>query len=130
MTNVLIVGSGGREHALGWKISQNKNISKIFFAPGNAGTSQNIKILASEVDKLKTFAKENDCFTIVGPEGPLANGIVDSFVEGGLQIFGPTKRAALLESSKVFAKKFMYENDILTPGFKAFPMQKKLRIML
>ena len=127
MTNVLIVGSGGREHALGWKISQNKNISKIFFAPGNAGTSQNIKIRTSEVDKLKTFAKENDCFTIVGPEGPLANGIVDSFLEDGLQIFGPTKRAALLESSKVFAKKFMYENDILTPRFQSFSDAEKAK---
>jgi len=127
LTNVLIVGSGGREHALGWKISQNKNISKIFFAPGNAATSQNVKIQAYEVDKLKTFAEENDCFTIVGPECPLASGIVDSFFEDGLQIFGPTKSAALLESSKLFAKKFMYENGIPTPRFQTFSDVQKAK---
>ena len=120
LTNVLIVGSGGREHALGWKLSQSEHIKKIFFAPGNAGTLQNVKIQTSEIDKLKIFAKQNDCFTIVGAECPLANGIVDSFVEAELEIFGPTKSAALLESSKGFAKQFMYENGIPTPRFNIF----------
>ncbi|MDQ3902579.1 MAG: phosphoribosylamine--glycine ligase, partial [Thermoproteota archaeon] len=127
MTNVLIVGSGGREHALGWKLSQNKDIKKIFFAPGNAGTSHNVEIQDLEIDKLKVFAEQNDCFTIVGPESPLANGIVDSFLEDELEIFGPTKRASLLESSKIYAKQFMYENAIPTPRFKAFSDAEKAK---
>ena len=127
LNNVLIVGSGGREHALGWKISQNANIKKIFFAPGNAGTSQNVNIQASQIEELKTFAQQNNCFTIVGPECPLANGIVDCFSEDGLDIFGPTKSAALLESSKGFAKQFMYENGIRTPRFQIFSDAEKAK---
>jgi phosphoribosylamine---glycine ligase len=127
LINVLIVGSGGREHALGWKLSQNGHIKKIFYAPGNAGTLQNVKIQTSEIDKLKIFAKENHCFTIVGPECPLANGIVDSFLESELEIFGPTKSAALLESSKGFAKKFMHENGIPTPSFQIFSDAEKAK---
>jgi phosphoribosylamine---glycine ligase len=127
LTNVLIVGSGGREHALGWKLSQSHHIKKIFFAPGNAGTSQNVKIQDLEIDKLKVFAEQNDCFTIVGPEGPLAMGIVDSFLEDELEIFGPTKQASLLESSKIHAKQFMYENAIPTPRFKTFSDAEKAK---
>ena len=127
MINVLIVGSGGREHALGWKLSQSKDIKKIYFAPGNAGTSENVKIQSAEIDKLKAFAKENDCFTIVGPECPLSKGIVDSFLENELAIFGPTKYASLLESSKIFAKEFMYENAVPTPRFKTFSNAEKAK---
>ncbi len=127
LINVLIVGSGGREHALGWKLSQSKDIKRIYFAPGNAGTRQNVKIQALEIDRLKAFAQQNDCFTIVGPECPLANGIVDSFLEDELGIFGPTKQASLLESSKIFAKKFMYENAIPTPRFKTFSDAEKAK---
>ena len=127
LTNVLIVGSGGREHALGWKLSQSEHIKKIFFAPGNAGTCQNVKIKDLEIDKLKVFAEQNDCFTIVGPEGPLAMGIVDSFLEDELEIFGPTKQASLLESSKIHAKQFMYENAIPTPRFKTFSDAEKAK---
>jgi phosphoribosylamine---glycine ligase len=127
LINVLIVGSGGREHAIGWKISQSRHIKKIFFAPGNGGTSQNVNIQTYEIDKLKIFAKQNECFTIVGPECPLANGIVDSFVQAELEIFGPTKSAALIESSKGFAKQFMHKNDIATPRFQVFSDPEKAK---
>ena len=118
--NILIIGSGGREHALGWKLSQSNLVRKTYFATGNGGTSENIGIQPTQISKLVTFAKENKCFTIVGPELPLANGIVNSFVKEGLRIFGPTKEAALLESSKEFAKQFMNKNGIPTPVFRAF----------
>ena len=127
LTNVLIVGSGRREHALGWKLSLSDHIKKIYFAPGNAGTCQNVKIKDLEIDKLKLFAEQNDCFTIVGPECPLAMGIVDSFLEDELEIFGPTKQASLLESSKIHAKQFMYENAIPTPRFKTFSDAEKAK---
>ena len=94
--NVLIVGSGGREHALGWKISQNKNVKKVIYANGNGGTHLNIQILPTEIDKLAHYAKENELFTIVGPEVPLSLGIVDKFNFYDLPIFGPTKSAARL----------------------------------
>ena len=118
--NILIVGSGGREHALGWKLLQSDRVKKTFFAPGNGGTFENVNIQPTENGKLATFARQNECFTIVGPESPLANGIVNSFVEEGLRIFGPTKEAALLESSKEFAKQFMSKNSIPTPYFRTF----------
>ena len=89
LVNVLVVGSGGREHALGWKLSQSPQIGKVFHAPGNGGTKNNVPIQADEIDKLLEFADENDCFTIVGPETPLAMGIVDKFYQKNLKIFGP-----------------------------------------
>jgi phosphoribosylamine---glycine ligase len=118
--NVLIIGSGGREHALGWKILQSEHVKKIYFAPGNGGTYENIDIHPTEIHKLTEFARQNQCFTIVGPETPLASGIVDSFIDEGLKIFGPTKKAALLESSKEFTKQFMKKNGIPTALFRAF----------
>ena len=118
--NILIIGSGGREHALGWKLSQSNRVKKTYFATGNGGTFENIGIQPTEISKLVTFAKQNKCFTIVGPELPLANGIVNSFVREGLRIFGPTKEAALLESSKEFAKQFMNKNGIPTANFSTF----------
>jgi phosphoribosylamine---glycine ligase len=127
LVNVLILGSGGREHALGWKLSQSEHIRRIFFAPGNAGTRENVKIQPSQLEKLKVFARQNECFTIVGPESLLANGIVDSFVEAELEIFGPTKSAAILESSKAFAKQFMHENGIPTPSFQIFSDAEKAK---
>ena len=120
MTNVLVVGSGGREHALGWKLSQSKKVSKVYFAPGNGGTSNNISIQADDIDNLAKFASQNDCLTVVGPEGPLSMGIIDEFTKKGLKIFGPTKKAAQLESSKVWAKNFMKKHDILTAQFEIF----------
>lgn len=120
MVNVLVVGSGGREHALGWKLSQSPHVNKVFHAPGNGGTKNNVPIQVDEIDKLADFADENECFTVVGPEAPLAFGIVDAFQKRNLKIFGPTKQAAQLESSKVWAKLFMQKHDIPTAPFDVF----------
>src|SRR5690242_16052501 len=112
--NILIVGSGGREHALGWKISSNNSIKKIFYASGNGGTSENVNISPTDIKNLAEFAKLNKCNTIVGPEIPLSLGIVDHFSSMDLPIFGPTKDAAVLETSKKFSKNFMKKNFIPT----------------
>ncbi len=122
-----MVGSGGREHALGWKLAQSPKIEKIFFAPGNGGTKINVDIHVDNIPSLATFASENDCLTVVGPEVPLAAGIVDEFTKRGLPIFGPTKKAAQLESSKVWAKNFMKRNDIPTARFEVFSDAKKAK---
>lgn len=127
MTDVLIVGSGGREHALGWKLSQSPKIGKVYYAPGNGGTPNNVAILVEEIDKLAKFASDNNCLTVVGPEAPLSMGIVDEFVKKRLRIFGPTKKAAQLESSKIWAKNFMKRNDILTARFEIFDDAKKAK---
>ena len=123
--NVLIVGSGGREHALGWKISKNKNIKKIFYANGNGGTYNNVQIPPNEIEKLLNFAKENKCFTIVGPEIPLSLGIVDLFNLYDVPIFGPTKNASMLETSKKYSKNFMKQNLIPTAEFQTFSDSSK-----
>ena len=125
--NILIIGSGGREHALGWKLSQSPHVRKIYFAPGNGGTYENIDLQPMEFDKLSLFAKENECFTIVGSEGPLAEGIVDSFEREGLMIFGPTRKAAQLESSKDFAKKLMKKHKIPTADYCTFSDTEKAK---
>lgn len=125
--NVLIVGSGGREHALGWKISQSKHVSKIYFAPGNGGTSENVDIKQNDIEKLLSFAKPRDLLTIVGPEEPLSLGIVDAFGREGLRIFGPSKQAAMLEASKAFAKEFMREAGIPTADFAVFTDAQKAK---
>jgi phosphoribosylamine--glycine ligase len=120
LTDVLVVGSGGREHALGWKISQSKKVGKVFYAPGNGGTSNNISIPVDDIENLAKFASEKNCLTVVGPEVPLSIGIVDEFTKKGLRIFGPTKKASQLESSKVWAKNFMKKHNILTARFEIF----------
>ena len=120
MVNVLVIGSGGREHAIGWKLSQSDKVDTVFFAPGNGGTLNNVSIPVDNLDDIVKFASEKDCFTVVGPEAPLAMGIVDMFNEKGLKIFGPTKDAAQLESSKIWAKKFMKRNNIPTAAFEVF----------
>ena len=120
MVNVLVIGSGGREHAIGWKLGQSDEVDTVFFAPGNGGTSNNLPISVDSLDDIVKFASEKDCFTVVGPEAPLAMGIVDIFNEKGLKIFGPTKDAAQLESSKIWAKKFMKRNNIPTAAFEVF----------
>ena len=120
MVNVLVVGSGGREHALGWKLSQSKHVDNVFFAPGNGGTKNNLEISAEDIEGLAEFAKSKNCFTVVGPEAPLSKGIVDAFVQKGLPIFGPTQKAAQLESSKIWAKQFMQRNGIPTAPFGIF----------
>jgi len=118
--NILIVGGGGREHALGWKLTESPFAGKVHYAEGNGGTFPNVNIKPHELGRLVSFAKEHECFTVVGPEGPLAKGLADLFITEGLSVLGPTKDAALLESSKAFAKHFMKENNIPTPNFRTF----------
>ena len=127
MVNVLVVGSGGREHALSWKLSQSELVDEVYVAPGNGGTSQNIPISVDDIDALANFAQEKSCFTVVGPEAPLANGLVDKFIEKGLAVFGPSKQAAQLESSKIWAKEFMKRNDIPTADFEIFDNAQKAK---
>ncbi len=121
---VLIIGSGGREHALVWKVRQSKNVKKIFCAPGNAGIKKLatcVKHESGDIEGLLVFAlKEEIDLTIVGPENPLAAGIVDLFEEQGLRIFGPTARAAILEGSKVFTKDFLKKYSIPTAAYRSF----------
>jgi len=119
MKGVLVIGSGGREHAIGWRIKTQNNIP-IYFAPGNGGTDINININSNDLEGLVRFAKERDLFTIVGPEEPLAKGIVNIFEKNNLQILGPNKEAAIIEYSKAFAKEFMKRHNINTPRFKIF----------
>ncbi len=125
MVNVLVVGSGGREHSLEWKLSKSPKVEKVFVAPGNGGTKNNVPISVDKIDELAEFAQKNNCFTVVGPEAPLALGIVDKFNEKNLKIFGPTKQAAQLESSKIWAKDFMKRNDIPTAKYEIFGDAKK-----
>ena len=125
MVNILIIGSGGREHALSWKLSQSEKVETIFTAPGNGGTPNNVPINVDDLDGLVDFAKKNNCFTVVGPEAPLAAGIVDKFNDHNLKIFGPTQQAAQLESSKIWAKNFMKRNNIPTSRFEIFDDAKK-----
>jgi phosphoribosylamine--glycine ligase len=122
--NVLIVGSGGREHALAWKIAQSSRADRVFVAPGNAGTGEdveNIDIPGDDFRRLIKFAKENQVdLTVVGPEAPLAGGIVDAFNESKLRIFGPSKAAAQLEGSKVFCKNLLRSADVATADYHVF----------
>ena len=127
MINILVIGSGGREHALGWKLSSSPRVDKVYHAPGNGGTHNNIDIDVEDIDKLAEFASEMNCLTVVGPEVPLSMGIVDVFEKKGLTIFGPTKEAAKLESSKVWAKNFMKRNGIPTARFEIFDDAKKAK---
>lgn len=119
---VLVVGKGGREHALVWKIAQSPRVEKVYCAPGNAGTAfdgENVPIADSDIEDLLDFAKAQSVgLTVVGPEAPLAAGIVDRFQEAGLRIFGPTKAAAQLEASKAFAKTIMSHADVPTAEFR------------
>jgi phosphoribosylamine--glycine ligase len=123
---VLIIGNGGREHALGWKASQSPLVSQVFVAPGNAGTAlepalQNIEIGVLDIPALLNFAQsENIDLTIVGPEAPLVEGIVDTFRAAGLKIFGPTQGAAQLEGSKAFTKDFLARHNIPTGEYQNF----------
>ena len=122
--NVLVIGGGGREHALAWKLRQSPRVEQVFIAPGNAGTAQvgrNIEIKFPELDQLVNFARrESIDLTVVGPDDALAGGIVDLFEDAGLRIFGPCKEAAQLESSKSFAKHFMVRHGIPTARFGEF----------
>lgn len=121
---ILVIGSGGREHALAWRLAQSPRVEKVYVAPGNAGTAgtPNLENLAiSDLNGLADFAASNDiAFTVVGPEAPLAKGVVNIFRDRGLKIFGPTKEAAQLESSKDFAKAFMKRHGIPTAEYETF----------
>ena len=122
--NVLIVGNGGREHALAWKISQSPKVERVFVAPGNAGTAadaENVEISAENFPALIKFAKENGiALSVIGPEAPLAAGIVDAFRDAGLRVFGPDKAAAELEASKVFCKNLLRDTDVPTADYQVF----------
>ena len=123
---VLVIGSGGREHALGWKAAQSPDVETVFVAPGNAGTAreaklQNVNIGVEAIDELIAFAKENAIdLTIVGPEAPLVIGVVDAFEAAGLRCFGPSKGASQLEGSKAFTKDFLARHNIPTGGYQNF----------
>ena len=123
---ILIIGGGGREHALAWKIAQSPKAEKVFVAPGNAGSAreakcENVAIAAEDVDGLLRFAQQNKIdITIVGPEAPLVLGVVDRFIAAGLRCFGPTRAAAQLEGSKAFAKDFLARHGIPTAAYGNF----------
>jgi len=122
--DVLLIGSGGREHALAWKLAQSKNLGKLYIAPGNAGTArcgENVPIPATEVDKLVEFARQHDVgLVVVGPEAPLAAGVVDTMGEAGVKAFGPSAAAAQLEADKAFAKQLMRASAISTAEGRIF----------
>ncbi len=123
---VLVIGGGGREHALAWKCAQSAKVSEVLVAPGNAGTARepklrNCMIAADDISGLLALAeRENVALTIVGPEGPLVKGVVDAFRRGGLRIWGPTAQAAQLEGSKAFAKDFLSRHRIPTGAYQVF----------
>jgi phosphoribosylamine--glycine ligase len=120
-----VIGSGGREHALSWKLSQSSKVDTVFTAPGNGGTENNVSIAVDDLEGLADFAQKNNCFTVVGPEDPLAAGIVDKFNALNLKVFGPSQKAAQLESSKIWAKDFMKRNNIPTARFEIFDDAQK-----
>lgn len=126
---ILVIGNGGREHALAWKIAQNKNVSRVYVAPGNAGTALNpdmVNVPITDVNDLLKFAQDEQIhLTVVGPEAPLSKGVVNVFRKAGLKIFGPTQEAAQLESSKDFAKAFMARHNIPTAAYATFTDAQK-----
>jgi len=122
--NILVIGNGGREHALAWKLKQSPRAERVYVAPGNAGTAidaENVDIRVSDFRRLISFAQENQIgLTVVGPEAPLAAGIVDAFQAEGLKVFGPNKAAAELEASKVFCKELLRNADVPTADYQVF----------
>ncbi len=124
--NILIIGSGGREHALAWRAAHSETVERVFVAPGNAGTAAeakvaNVDIGAGDIDSLLRFALDKHVdLTIVGPEAPLVAGVSDRFIEAGLKIFGPTRTAAQLEGSKAFTKEFLERHKIPTAAYRSF----------
>lgn len=130
---VLVIGSGGREHAIVWKLKQSLNVTELYCAPGNAGINKianGVNLKADDVDGLLKFAQENKIdLTVVGPEVPLEKGIVDLFVKNGLIIFGPQKCAARLEHSKIFAKDFMKRHNIPTAAYETFSLKDEVRLL-
>ena len=133
MLKVLVIGSGGREHALAWKSAQSGRVEKVYVAPGNAGTAlepglENVDIQVSDIESLVSFAKNKSVgLTIVGPEVPLVAGLTDAFNEAGLCCFGPSRRASRLEGSKVFTKEFLSRHSIPTAAYKTFTQLDKAK---
>ena len=129
---ILVVGSGGREHALAWKLAQSKRIQMVLVAPGNGGTALDARmknVALTDPVALADFAQQEQItLTVVGPEAPLAAGIVDIFRERGMKIFGPTRKAAQLESSKDFAKAFMTRHGIPTAAYRTFTDAASARV--
>lgn len=127
--SVFIIGSGGREHAIGWKLQQSPLVGKLYFAPGNGGTQeigQNLLIDPTDVDKLVQFAKSKKIdLTVVGPEATLAAGLTDRFLKEGLKVFGPTQAAARLETSKAWATEFMERHNLPCPKSRIFDQRKE-----
>ncbi len=121
---VLVIGGGGREHALAWKLSQSERIQKVYVAPGNGGTARDpnlVDVPITDVKALREWAQQEKIeLTVVGPEAPLAAGVVDEFRAHGMRIFGPTQAAAQLESSKAFSKAFMQRHGIPTAVYETF----------
>src|SRR5512135_3784929 len=121
---LMVIGSGGREHALAWRLAQSPRVQKVYVAPGNAGTAREtglVNVPIADIDVLAAFARrERIHLTVVGPEAPLAAGVVDAFRAKNLPIFGPTREAARLESSKDFAKRFLSRHHIPTGKFQTF----------
>lgn len=119
---VLVVGGGGREHAIVWKLAQSPKVDKLYCAPGNAGIAQDaecVNIKAEDIEGLCTFAKEHQVdLAVIGPEVPLAMGIVDEMAAAGIRAFGPDKSCARLEASKAFTKDFLNRHSIPTAGYK------------
>lgn len=128
--NILVIGSGGREHALVWKLRQSPSVKALSCAPGNAGIAQHAELVplkATDLQGLLRFVKENAIdLTVVGPEQPLVLGVVNEFERNGHKIFGPTKEAAMLEGSKAFAKDFLARNNIPTAQFKTFALSERV----
>jgi len=122
--DVLLVGSGGREHAIAWKLAQSKDLDKLFITPGNAGTArcgENVPIAATDIDRLVDFARQNSVgLVVVGPEDPLAEGLVDAMEQAGIKVFGPSAAAAQLEADKAFAKQMMRSSAIFTAEGRIF----------
>ena len=128
---ILVVGGGGREHALAWKLAQSPRVQKVFVAPGNGGTATESGVENAPITEtaalIELCRRENISLTVVGPEAPLAAGIVDAFCEAGLRIFGPTRAAAQLESSKHFAKEFMQRHGLPTARYRSFESAAEAR---
>ena len=127
--NVLLIGSGGREHALAWKLAQSPRLSKLYAAPGNPGIAAHaecVDIKADDVEELLAFAKKRKIdLTVVGPEGPLVAGLTDAFLKAGLRVFGPTAGAAELEGSKVFCKNLLRKYGLPTAAYRVFTSSRE-----
>ncbi len=121
---VLVIGAGGREHALAWKLAQSPRVQQVYVAPGNGGTALDHRFECVDITDIKMLcawaATNKIALTVVGPEGPMAAGVVDEFRAHGLRVFGPTRAAAQLESSKAFSKAFMQRHGIPTAEYKVF----------